>query len=361
MKQKASVRRTRPTRPKSGDQRWIAELLRAMRGRHVAVIGDLMLDEWYWGSVRRISPEAPVPVVEVNDHTYTLGGAGNVANNLAALGAKVSVFGMLGNDDAGNRVLELFAKLGVDVRGVVRTGSRPTTQKMRIVAHNQQVVRADRESTSPIDARGLNLIRRALAQLDGSLDGVVISDYGKGLIGAPLIAALRGFKHKAVITADPKPQNIGAFVGVDCIAPNAAEAESASGVTVKTDADLARAARVLMDRTKAKHVLITRGEHGMTLFSPGSRPLWVPAMARQVYDVSGAGDTVMSTLTLALAAGAPIERAVTLANVAAGVVVEKLGTATATPEEILKFAVAGGVAQPTAAPQSGKEPRARRR
>jgi rfaE bifunctional protein kinase chain/domain len=361
MKHARTARSAKPKKNRSRDERWIAELLRAMHGRHIAVIGDLMLDEWYWGNVRRISPEAPVPVVEVKDHTYTLGGAGNVANNLAALGAKVSVFGVVGHDESGNRVLDLFRRLGVDVRGVERIASRPTTQKMRIVAHNQQVVRADRESTLPIDARKLTSLRRALRALDSSLDGVVISDYGKGLISAPLLAAVRAFKHKPVITADPKPQNIAAFEGVDCIAPNAAEAESASGITVKTDADLGRAARILMERTGAKHVLITRGEHGMTLYSKKGRPLSVPAVARQVYDVSGAGDTVMSTLTLALAAGAPIERAVTLANVAAGVVVEKLGTATATADEILKFATVEGVARPKAATVPRKKSRARSR
>jgi rfaE bifunctional protein kinase chain/domain len=345
MKNKRASRRATTTK----DQRWISQLLQAMRGRHIGVVGDLMLDEWYWGNVRRISPEAPVPVVEVRDHTYTLGGAGNVANNLAALGAKVSVFGVVGNDEAGRRVLELFHRLGVDTKGVVQANARPTTQKMRIVAHNQQVVRADRESTATVDGRMLSSIRQRLAALDGVLDGVVISDYGKGLIVPALIATLRAFKRRAILTADPKPENIAAFEGVDCIAPNASEAERASGIAVRSEADLAKAARELMRRTKAKHVLITRGEHGMTLFGQVGRPLWVPAMARQVYDVSGAGDTVMSTLTLALAAGAPIERAVTLANVAAGVVVEKLGTATATPEEILKFAVLAGVAQPMTA------------
>ncbi len=360
MKPKNAVHRAR-LQHQPRDQRWIGELLGAMRGCHIAVIGDLMLDEWYWGNVRRISPEAPVPVVEVRDHTYTLGGAGNVANNLAALGAKVSVFGVVGEDDSGNRVLELFHKLGVDVRGVARAKKRPTTQKTRIVAHNQQVVRADRESTAPVEAAVLKFICNSLGALDGSLHGVVISDYGKGLIGAPLIAAVRRFKHKTVLTADPKPQNIAAFKGVDLIAPNASEAESASGVTVKTDADLARAASVLMQRTHAKYVLITRGELGMTLFSKTGRPLSVPAVARQVYDVSGAGDTVMSTLTLALAAGAPIERAVRLANIAAGVVVEKLGTATATPTEILKFSLPESVATPKASPRKRAVSRARHR
>ena len=324
----------------------MAELLQAMRGRRIGVIGDLMLDEWFWGTVRRISPEAPVPVVEVRDHTYTLGGAGNVANNLAALGAKVWCFGVIGGDDAGSRVLQLFQTLGVDTSGIVRVAARPTTQKMRIVAHNQQVVRADRESTATLDGRVDQALRRRLAALDGVLDAVVISDYGKGLVSAPLVKAVRAYKRRAVLTADPKPQNIDAFKDVDCIAPNAAEAESASGVAVTNAASLKRAADLLLQRTRARYVLITRGEHGMTLFARGRPPFTVPAVARQVYDVSGAGDTVMSTLTLALAVGAPIERAVALANMAAGVVVEKLGTATATPEEILRFAATEG-SQPT--------------
>jgi rfaE bifunctional protein kinase chain/domain len=325
---------------------WIAALLSAMRGRRIAVIGDLMLDEWYWGNVRRISPEAPVPVVEVTDHTYTLGGAGNVANNLAALGAKVKVFGVIGTDEAGERLLSLCRRLGVDASGVVRVSARPTTQKMRIVAHNQQVVRADREATGIVEPAVQARLARTLARLDGQLDGVIVSDYGKGLIARRLVAAVRAFKRPAVITADPKPQNIDAFEGVDWIAPNVAEAQTAAGILIRTDADLARAARLLMHRTKAKHVLVTRGEHGMSLFSKTGKTLWVPAMARQVYDVSGAGDTVMSTLTLALAAGATMGRAVTLANLAAAVVVEKLGTATASPKEILAFAQHRGVPQP---------------
>ncbi len=346
---------------------WIAQLLRAMRGRRIAVIGDLMLDEWYWGSVRRISPEAPVPVVEVDDHTYTLGGAGNVVNNLAALGAKVSVFGVIGGDDAGDRMLALFDRLGVDARNVARVTGRPTTQKMRIVAHNQQVVRADREAIAPIDGSVRQRLARALAQLDGKIDGVIISDYGKGLVARQLVQAVRGFSRAAVIAADPKPQNLDAFDGVDWIAPNVAEAQSAAGIPIKSDADLARAAKILMQRTHAKHVLVTRGEHGMSLFSKGEQPLWVPALARQVYDVSGAGDTVMSTLTLALAAGATMAQAVTLANLAAGVVVEKLGTATASAKEIAAFAEHRGVQTPLhpgrrqpAKPAAGKPKRVRR-
>ena len=323
---------------------WIATLLEAMRSKRIVVVGDLMLDEWLWGRVRRISPEAPVPVVEVQSHSYTLGGAGNVASNLAALGAKVAVVGIVGRDEAGDRVLALFKKLRVDTRGVTRVARRPTTQKTRIVAHHQQVVRADRESAEPLAESVRDAMCRSVAGLRGSVDGVVISDYGKGAVDARLVGAVRRHKRRSIITGDPKPGNIAAFSGLDCIAPNTAEAEAASGVGIASDADLARAGAILVRRTKCTHVLITRGEHGMTLFSKNGRPFTVPAVARQVFDVSGAGDTVVSSLTLALAAGATIEHAVALATLAAGVVVEKLGTATATAKEIVTFAAHQGVA-----------------
>jgi len=325
-----------------------------MRGRRIAVVGDLMLDEWLWGRVRRISPEAPVPVVEVDDHSYTLGGAGNVANNLAALGAKVRAIGIVGDDEAGERVLGMLKHLHADTSGVQRVARRPTTQKTRIVAHHQQVVRADRESTAPVNGSLAGRLRRSLLELDGDVDGIVISDYGKGLVGSPVTQALGGLSHRPVIAGDPKPQNLDAFASIDCIAPNASEAAAATGVSIASDRDLTRAANALIKRTGCKYVLITRGEHGMTLFSKGARAFTVPAVARQVYDVSGAGDTVISTLTLALAVGAPIEKAVSLATLAAGVVVEKLGTATATPAEIVRFAEHEGVARPVPFPPSEK-------
>jgi D-beta-D-heptose 7-phosphate kinase/D-beta-D-heptose 1-phosphate adenosyltransferase len=341
---------------------WVADVLARMRGRRMAVVGDIMLDEWLWGRVRRISPEAPVPVVEVQDHSYTLGGAGNVANNLAALGAKVAIIGVVGDDEAGGRVLAMLRKLRADCSGVERVSKRPTTQKTRIVAHNQQVVRADRESTQPVDAKIAVRLKRALLALDGKVDGIVVSDYGKGLITKPVVAALRAFRNKTIVAGDPKPQNLDAFSGIDCIAPNALEAGAAVGMPVDSDAELARAAGALLARSRCRYVLITRGEHGMTLFSKRARPFTVPAVARQVYDVSGAGDTVISTLALAMSVGATIEQAVSLASLAAGVVVEKLGTATATPREILRFAEHEGVAEPVPFPlaRTTKVTRARR-
>jgi rfaE bifunctional protein kinase chain/domain len=326
---------------------WVADLLRAMRGKRIAVAGDIMLDEWLWGSVRRISPEAPVPVVEVSSQSFTLGGAANVANNLAALGAKVVLIGVVGDDEAGARTLELCRRLDIDTSGVAVAHARPTTQKTRIVAHNQQVVRADREVSGELDARTKARLVKSLRALDGAIDGAIVSDYSKGLVRAPIVQALVGHAQRCVVTGDPKPDNIAAFAGVDCIAPNAAEAASAAGIPLRRDADLSRVASRLRALARCRYVLITRGEHGMTLFSGDGAPFTVPAVARQVYDVSGAGDTVISALTLALAAGAPIRHAVTFASLAAGVVVEKLGTATATPREILHFAEREGVAHPT--------------
>ncbi len=333
-----------------------------MRGKRILVIGDIMLDEWLWGQVSRISPEAPVPVVEVRSQSYTLGGAGNVANNLAALGARVRLIGVVGDDEAGRRVRGLCKELRIDTSGIAAVRGRPTTQKMRIVAHNQQVVRADREHLGALEGRAAAGVRNAIAALDGSLDGAIVSDYGKGLIDAALVRTLLAFKHKVLVAGDPKPQNLDAFAGVDCIAPNAAEAASAAGREVHGDAGLAAVARELLRRTGCRYVLVTRGEQGMTLFSKAQAPFTVPAIARQVYDVSGAGDTVISALTLALVAGAPIRQAVELASIAAGVVVEKLGTATASPKEILHFAAHESVAhaKPFDTPRR-RSPRARRR
>ena len=325
---------------------WVADLLKAMRGKRIAVAGDIMLDEWLWGTVRRISPEAPVPVVEVNSQSFTLGGAGNVASNLASLGAKVRLIGVVGDDDAGKRMLALCRDLGIDASGVVVARGRPTTQKTRIVAHSQQVVRADREVTEPLGANPRRQVLENMRALDGNIDAAVISDYSKGLVSTPLVRALLDHKRRIVVTGDPKPANLQAFAGIDCIAPNLIEAAEAVGKPIDSDAALAAAAAKLLRTTGCRYVLVTRGEHGMTLFGGGA-PFTVPAIARQVFDVSGAGDTVISALTLALAASAPIRHAVALASLAAGVVVEKLGTATASPREILHFAQTEGMTHPT--------------
>lgn len=309
-----------------------SELLGRMSGRRIVVVGDVMIDEWIWGAVTRISPEAPVPVVNVRDHSFTLGGSGNVANNLRALGAHVTFVGAVGADEEGRRVRELFAAIDVDASSTIVVQDRPTTRKTRIVAHNQQVVRADWESTAPLGASDCGRVVDAVRRAVGQADAVVVSDYAKGLVHRDLVEAALG---APIVVADPKPENIGLYAGVTCVAPNAAEAARATGIAVVDDASLAAAAHALLERLACRYVLITRGEHGMSLFGRDGEHVDEPSVARTVFDVSGAGDTVVAVLTLALAAGVPVEIATRLANFAAGAVVEKLGTATASRDEIV--------------------------
>lgn len=308
------------------------ELFARMNGRRILVVGDLMVDEWIWGSVTRISPEAPVPVVAVREHTFTLGGAGNVANNLRALGAHVSFVGAIGDDAEGTRAIEMCSSLGLDASGVISVSDRPTTRKTRVVAHAQQVVRADWESTVPLQSSDAARIAAEVSQRAGNVDGVVLSDYAKGIFSRPVVEAALA---SPIVVADPKPSNIDLFAGVTCVAPNASEAVQMTGTAGRDAASLERAARILLQRLSCRYVLVTRGEEGMSLFGRDGERFDVPAAARTVYDVSGAGDTAVAVLTLALAAHAPILSAVQLANFAAGAVVEKLGTATASADEIV--------------------------
>ena len=307
------------------------ELFERASERKILVVGDTMIDEWIWGSVTRISPEAPVPVVAVNNHSFTLGGAGNVANNLRALGAQVWFAGAVGDDEFGGRVRELLKGEGIQASLCAATG-RPTTRKTRVVAHNQQVVRADWEATEPMDARDRTQVARYVRERASGCDAVIFSDYGKGLLSREIVEAAFACP---LILADPKPQNIDLFAGITCVAPNAAETAGITGLTVDDEAGLEAAGANLLERLKCRYAVVTRGEHGMALFGSEGERLEVPSVARTVFDVSGAGDTVIAVLTLALAAGAAIEQAVELANFAAGVVVEKLGTATASANEIL--------------------------
>jgi D-beta-D-heptose 7-phosphate kinase/D-beta-D-heptose 1-phosphate adenosyltransferase len=313
-------------------------LFERMRGKRILVVGDVMLDEWVWGKVSRISPEAPVPVVAVDDHSFTLGGAGNVASNLRALGARVSFAGAIGDDAEGRRVLDLLDALEAERGAVIALGDRPTTRKTRIVAHNQQVVRADWESAADLSAADRSRLATLVMRLAPEHDAVVLSDYAKGLLSPEVVAAARG---SAVVTADPKPKNVGLFAGVTCVAPNALEAAEAAGVPLGPGS-LDLAGETLLERLGCRYVVITRGEKGMALYGKDGERQRIPSVARAVYDVSGAGDTVIAVLTLALAAEAPIGLAMQLANFAAGAVVEKLGTATASPHEILELVEAAG-------------------
>jgi len=309
------------------------DLFERMRTRRILVVGDVMIDEWIWGNVSRISPEAPVPVVKVDGHSFTLGGAGNVACNLRAVGAQVGFAAVVGNDAEGRRACEILDQLGVDRGAVITVDDRPTTRKTRIVAHNQQVVRSDWESMEPLEPSDRVRMAAGISRAAAQYDAVILSDYAKGVFSRDVVEAARGAS--GIIAADPKPANIELFKGVTCVAPNIHEASQASGVRITDDETLERAGSVLLERLACRYVVITRGERGMALFGSRGERMLVPAVARTVYDVSGAGDTVIAVLTLALAAQAPIELALQLANFAAGVVVEKLGTAAASPDEII--------------------------
>jgi D-beta-D-heptose 7-phosphate kinase/D-beta-D-heptose 1-phosphate adenosyltransferase len=303
-----------------------------MRERRLLVVGDVMIDEWIWGTVTRISPEAPVPVVQVTDHSFTLGGAGNVANNLRALDAHVSFAAAIGSDALAHYVSDILSNEGIAAEGLIRVSDRPTTRKTRVVAHNQQVVRTDWESTAPLAGEDRAKLVEIVGRFAAQADAVVLSDYAKGLLSREIVEAALACN---IVLADPKPQNLELFRGVTCVAPNVHEAAQATGIAITDDASLERAGSSLLEALSCRYVVITRGEHGMSLFGREGERLHIPSVARTVFDVSGAGDTVIAVLSLALAAGARIELAMQLANYAAGAVVEKLGTATASADEIL--------------------------
>jgi D-beta-D-heptose 7-phosphate kinase/D-beta-D-heptose 1-phosphate adenosyltransferase len=312
-----------------------------MGRRRVLVVGDVMLDEFLWGHVSRISPEAPVPVVEIQRESFHVGGAGNVAANVRALGARVVLAGVAGRDGAGERLFEALARAGVEC-AIHVPETRPTTVKTRIVAHHQQVVRADRESSRDLTGRDEDaVIGAALDALPGC-DAVIVSDYEKGVVTSRLVRTLvsRAGRSRIPLLVDPKVSHLRRYRGATLVTPNQHEAALGAGQRIETAADLRTAGSRLLDLLRCQALLITRGEHGMALFEAGRRPLEIPTAAREVFDVTGAGDTVIATLGLAVAAGARLPVAAALANHAAGVVVGKLGTATATADELLA-AVAG--------------------
>jgi D-beta-D-heptose 7-phosphate kinase/D-beta-D-heptose 1-phosphate adenosyltransferase len=305
-------------------------------GQKVLVLGDVMADHYVWGKVTRISPEAPIPVVHVDEETYRLGGAANVAANLAALGAKVALVGVIGDDAMGARVKDMLKQIGVDTSGLVEDKSRPTIQKTRVIAQHQQVLRVDREKQAWLDARVREeLLAKALAAAKGAA-AILFSDYAKGALTAPVTSRVieLGRSQNSVISVDPKPSNIGIFKGSTIITPNAAEAQAATGITLDTDARVEEAGRKLLKELGCQAVLITRSEHGMSLFEENAPSTHIPTLAREVFDVTGAGDTVVATLTLALAAGATRPEAAYLANAAAGIVVAELGVAAVTPAQL---------------------------
>jgi D-glycero-beta-D-manno-heptose-7-phosphate kinase len=313
-------------------------------GRRLVVWGDLMLDRYLWGRVDRISPEAPVPVVEIERETFSLGGAGNVAANLRALGAEAVLVGALGTDPDGDLLMEALAARGIETGRIAREPSRPTTVKTRVIAHSQQVVRTDREIRGDLDGAPGAALARALDEELARADGLIVSDYGKGVITAAGIeAALRAALRRGIhVSVDPKESHIDAYRGASILTPNQHEAGGVMGRRIVDEASLLAVGRGLLERVQAKAVLITRGADGMSLFEASGRVTHLPTAAREVYDVTGAGDTVVSVVALALAAGASFPDACQLANHAAGVVIREIGTATCSPEELLASLAGAG-------------------
>ena len=321
------------------------------RGRRVVVLGDLMLDHYLWGHVERISPEAPVPVVGVERESTSLGGAGNVAANLAALAAVPVLVGLTGDDDRAAQLEAAFAAKGVATSALVRDASRPTTIKTRIIAHSQQVVRADWESRHEVSGPALERLLDTLAREIPRADGLVISDYGKGVITrAVLDHAIRLARQKGVhISVDPKESHLDAYQSVSILTPNQHEAGYMMGRRVVDEESLMAVGWGLQKRLDAQCALVTRGADGMSLFERGGRYTHLPTSAREVFDVTGAGDTVVGVVALALAAGAEFVEACYLANHAAGIVIREVGTATCSPDQ-LRAALAETLAREAGAP-----------
>jgi D-beta-D-heptose 7-phosphate kinase/D-beta-D-heptose 1-phosphate adenosyltransferase len=301
----------------------------------VLVIGDLIMDHFIWGKVKRISPEAPVPVVEVESEGLLLGGAANVANNIASLGSAPLLTGVIGGDKDGEDFIKKLTELSIDPAGIVKDGPRRTTKKTRIIAHHQQVVRFDYEELSPLKAATTTKVISYIRGAIKNANVVVVSDYAKGLLTGKLMKEVTSIckEHGRPLVIDPKVEHFALYKGATVVTPNNFEAEEASGMEIKDSKTLKKAGELLKKRLGAEALLITRGEHGMSLFENGSET-HIPTVAKEVFDVSGAGDTVIGVFALALGAGASFKEAATLANFAAGVVVGKIGTATLTQKEL---------------------------
>ena len=322
----------------------VGRLLGAARRTRVLVVGDVMLDQFIWGSVARISPEAPVPVVDFDRESFMPGGAANVARNLTALNVPTELFGAVGRDTAAGQLRHLLREQKIGCRGLFPTDSRPTSVKTRIVAQTQQVVRIDREARDGLNPQ---LTRRLLASVETQLTktaAVIVCDYGKGVVTQPLLNGIKSLcRNRGVwLSLDPKPVHQLNLSGVSLITPNRREAFELANLEDDTrnndplaDKNLMQAAECLLNEVRPAVMLITLGELGMLLCLRGQKPFHIPTVAQEVFDVSGAGDTVIATFTLAIAAGAsPVEAAI-LSNHAAGIVVGKVGTATVTLDELV--------------------------
>ena len=304
----------------------------------VLVIGDLILDEFVWGEVSRISPEAPVPVVWVKSESFMPGGAANVANNIASLGAEVYIAGVVGSDERAGILKEGLIEKCINADGIITDDDRPTTLKTRVVANHQQVVRIDREKIEEISADALDKIIIYVKGIIDQMDAIIIEDYGKGVISARLLKEILTIakKKKKIITVDPKEEHFSYYKGVTAITPNHHEAAQAIGIKAKDDQSILKIGKELLKKINCEGVLVTLGENGMQLFQKNGAITHIPTVAQEVFDVSGAGDTVISVFTLALALGVNMKDAAYISNIAAGIVVGKVGIAVITQKELIE-------------------------
>ena len=318
----------------------LKQILKNFKGQEIIVVGDIMLDHFIKGSVSRISPEAPVPVVAVNKEFFVAGGAGNVAVNLAALGAKPVMISVVGKDLGGEMLKNFLHQKDIATYGIAEDDDRPTTQKIRVMAEQQQIVRFDRESKKVISPAIAKACMQSFELAIKTAKGVILSDYGKGMLSDQNIKTIidKCRKKKIPVCVDPKIDNFKKYKNITCMTPNTKEAWEGAGESPKAGEEaIIKLGNKILKMLNADSILITRSADGMSLFEKGKKlPTTVRATAREVYDVTGAGDTVISVLTVGLAAGASLQEAAVLSNFAAGIVVEKSGTATTTREEIEK-------------------------
>jgi D-glycero-beta-D-manno-heptose-7-phosphate kinase len=321
---------------KSSDVAKINKTISRFSEVKVLVIGDLILDEFVWGDTSRISPEAPVPVVLVERESLMPGGAANVASNIRALGAKAYLVGAIGRDEDGRRLEKILKEKGVDLKGVISDAQRPTTLKTRVIARHQQVVRIDREKIAPLSEPVNKEIIDYIKEKMKEVDGIIIEDYGKGVITPRLLKEIIPLAKGCdkIITVDPKEEHISYYKGATAITPNRKEAEAMGGIKAKDDKSLNRLGQALLSRLKLKAAVITLGEQGMRVFERGGKITHIPTVAQEVFDVSGAGDTVIAAFTVSLGAGAAMIEAAHISNFAGGIVVGKVGVATTSQVEL---------------------------
>ena len=314
--------------------------LARLNGSPVLVVGDLMADRYQWGEVQRISPEAPVPVVRIIREELRLGGAANVAHNLAALGCRVSICGLVGRDSTAGDLIERLTGLRIDTAGVIADESRPTTVKLRVMARHQQMLRCDWEKSHPAAPELTEQLLGQVRDRAGDFAAIVVSDYGKGVVGETLMAGLikAGKKHGLPVIVDPKGIDFAKYRGVDCLTPNESEAATVARMDIGNEDDALRAGRLLMEELGLERMCMTRGANGVLAIERGGGHQFLPARAREVYDVTGAGDTFISMMSGLIAAGEPFFQAVSLANLAAGIAVGRVGTATVTVSDMLSAA-----------------------